>query len=130
MKVNTINGTDTTWTEAQNFVGDGNTKDVTLSDGKYKLTTTLGIHTAVYPYGYFIVGVTTGFDKTKEENINYRLVDNKLQFDNEVNLKFYSLQGQLLQQENGSSFKLVRQAGIFKATDKNGNTLTAKILLK
>jgi hypothetical protein len=130
MKVNTINGTDTTWTETENFVGDGNLKNITLTNGSYKLTTTYGIHTAVYPYGYFVVGVTTGLDKTKEENMYYRLIDNKLQFNNEVNLKFYSLQGQLLQQENGSSFKLVRQAGIFKATDKNGNMLTAKILLK
>jgi hypothetical protein len=130
LKVGSINGTDTTWTETANYVGDGNAKSFTLTDGKYKLTTTLGIHTAVYPYGYFVVGVTTALDKTKKENINYRLVDNKLQFDNEVNLKFYSLQGQLLQQEQGSSFKLCRQAGIFKATDKNGNVLTAKIILK
>lgn len=130
LKVSSISGTDTTWTETQSFVGDGNAKNITLTDGKYKLTTTLGIHTAVYPYGYFVVGITTALDKTKEENITYRLVDNQLQFDNEVNLKFYSLQGQLLQQENGNSFKLVRQTGIFKATDKNGNTLTAKILLK
>lgn len=130
LKVGSIAVTDTTWTEMQNFVGDGNAKNITLTDGKYKLATTFGIHTSAYPYGYFIVGVTTGLDNTKQENINYRLFDNKLQFDNEVNLKFYSLQGQLLQQENGSSFKLVRQSGIFKATDKNGNTLTAKILLK
>ena len=130
LKVGSINGTDTTWTEAQNFVGDGNAKNITLTDGKYKLTTTLGIHTTVYPYGYFVVGVTTALDKTKEENINYRLTDNNLQFDNEVNLKFYSLQGQLLQQEHGSSFKLCRQMGIFKATDKNGNVLAAKIILK
>lgn len=130
LKVGSISGTDTTWTETQNFVGDGNAKDITFTDGKYKLTTTLGIHTAVYPYGYFVVGVTTAIDKTKEENIHYRLVDNNLQFDNEVNLEFYSLQGQLLQQEQGSSFKLCSQAGIFKATDKNGNVLTAKIILK
>ena len=130
LKAGFISGTDTTWTETENFVGDGNAKNIALTDGKYKLTTTFGIHTSVYPYGYFIVGVTTGLDNTKQENINYRLFDNKLQFDKEVNLKFYSLQGQLLQQENGSSFKLVRQSGIFKATDKNGNTLTAKILLK
>ena len=88
MKVGSINGTDTIWTETQNFVGDGNAKNLTLTDGKYKLTTTLGIHKAVYPYGYFVVGVTTALDKTKEENIIYRLVDNKLQFDNEVSLKF------------------------------------------
>jgi hypothetical protein len=130
LKVGLITGNDTTWTETQNFVGDGNIKNITLTDGKYKLTTTFGIHTAVYPYGYFVVGVTTALDKTKEENINYRLIDNKLQFDNEMNFKFYSLQGQLLQQEQGSSFKLCRQAGIFKATDKNGNVLTAKIILK
>jgi hypothetical protein len=130
LKVGLINGTDTTWTETQNFVGDGNAKNISLTDGKYKLTTTFGIHTAVYPYGYFVVGVTTALDKTKEENINYRLIDNTLQFDNEVNFKFYSLQGQLLQQEQGSSFKLCRQAGIFKVTDKNGNVLTAKIILK
>jgi hypothetical protein len=130
MKVGSISGTDTTWTETQNFVGDGNTKNITLTDGKYKLTITLGIHTSVYPYGYFVVGVTTALDKTKEENTHYRLVDNKLQFDNEVNFKFYSLQGQLLQQEQGSLFKLCRQVGIFKATDKNGSVLTAKIILK
>jgi hypothetical protein len=130
LKAGSISGTDTTWTETQNFVGDGNAKNITLTEGKYKLTTTFGIHTAVYPYGYFVVGVTTALDKTKEENINYRLVDNKLQFDNEVNFKFYSLQGQLLQQEQGSSFKLCRQEGIFKATDRNGNVLTAKIILK
>lgn len=129
LKVGSINGTDTTWTETQNFVGDGNIKNITLTDGKYKLTTTLGIHTSVYPYGYFVVSTTTAVEKTKEENINYRLVDNKLLFDNEVNLKIYSLQGQLLQQGQGSSFKLSRQAGIFKATDKNGNLLTAKIIL-
>ena len=130
LKVGNIEGTDTTWTETQNFIGDGNTKEITLTEGKYKLTTTRGIHTAVYPYGYFEVSVTTALDKTKQQNINYRLVDNNLQFDNEVNLKFYSLQGQLLQQGNGSSFKLVRQAGIFTATDKNGNTLTIKVLQK
>ncbi len=130
VKVGSIAGTDTTWTESQNFVGDGNSKNITLTEGKYKLTTTRGIHTAVYPYGYFEVSVTTALDKTKQQNINYRLVNNKLQFDNEVNLKFYSLQGQLLQQGNGSSFKLVRQAGIFTATDKNGNTLTIKVLQK
>jgi len=130
LKVGTISGTDTTWIETQNFVGEGNAKSITLTDGKYKLTTTLGIHTAVYLYGYFVVGVTTAIDKTKEESINYRLVDNSLQFDNEVNLKFFSLQGQLLQQGQGSSFKLCRQAGIFKATNKNGNVLTAKIILK
>jgi hypothetical protein len=130
LKVGSINGTDTTWTETQNFVGDGNAKNITLTDGKYKLITTRGIHTAVYPYGYFVVGVTTALDKTKEENINYRLTDNNLQFDNEVNLKFYSLQGQLLQHEQGCSFKLCRQVGIFKATDKNGSVLTAKIILK
>jgi len=130
LKVGNIAATDTTWTETQNFVGDGNTKEITFTEGKYKLTTTRGIHTAVYPYGYFEISVTTVLDKTKQENINYRLVDNKLQFDNVVNFKFYSLQGQLLQQENGRSFILVRQTGIFTATDKNGNTLTAKILLK
>lgn len=130
LKAGAIVGTDTTWTETQNFIGDGNTKEITLTEGKYKLTTTRGIHTAVYPYGYFEVSVTTALDKTKQQNINYRLVDNNLQFDNEVNLKFYSLQGQLLQQGNGSSFKLVRQAGIFTATDKNGNTLTIKVLQK
>lgn len=130
LKVGNIAGTDTTWTETQNFVGDGNTKEITFTEGKYKLTTTRGIHTAVYPYGYFEISVTTVLDKTKQENINYRLVDNKLQFDNEVNFKFYTLQGQLLQQENGRSFILIRQTGIFTATDKNGNTLTAKILLK
>jgi hypothetical protein len=130
LKVGSITGNDTTWTETQNFVGDGNAKNITLTDGKYKLTTTRGIHTAVYPFGYFIVGITTVLDKTKEETINYRLVDNKLQFDNEVNFKLYSLQGQLLQQGQGSSFKLCRQVGIFKATDKNGNVLTAKIILK
>lgn len=130
LKVGSISGTDTIWTEAQNFVGDGNLKSLSLADGKHRLTTTFGIHTSVYPYGYFVVGLTTALDKTIEENINYRLVDNKLQFDNEVNLKFYSLQGQLIQQEQGSSFKLCRQVGIFKATDKNGNVLTAKIILK
>ena len=130
LKVGNIAGTDTTWSETQNFVGDGNTKEITFTEGKYKLTTTRGIHTAVYPYGYFEISVTTVLDKTKQENINYRLVDNKLQFDNEVNFKFYTLQGQLLQQENGRSFILIRQTGIFTATDKNGNTLTAKILLK
>lgn len=130
LKVGSINGTDTTWTETQNFLGDGNAKNITLTDGKYKLTTAFGIHTAVYPHAYFVVGITTALDKTKDENINYRLVDNKLQFDNEVNLKFYSLQGQLLQQGQGSSFKLCRQVGIFKAIDKNGNVLTAKIILK
>jgi hypothetical protein len=111
-------------------VGDGNAKNITLTDGKYKLTTTFGIHTAVYPYGYFLVDITTAIDKTKEENINYRLVDNNLQFDNEVNMKFYSLQGQLLQQEKRVSFKLVRKTGILTATDKNGNTLTTKIIQK
>jgi len=130
LKAIVINGTDTTWTESENFVGDGNSKNIMLTDGKYKLTTTFGIHTAVYPYGYFVVNTTTAAEKTKEDNLNYRLTDNNLLFDNEVNLKFYSLQGQLLQQENGSSFKLVRETGIFTATDKNGNTLTAKILLK
>ncbi|MFZ4455776.1 MAG: hypothetical protein ACOYOT_06110 [Bacteroidales bacterium] len=130
LKASSISGTDTTWTETQNFVGDGNAKNITLTDGKYKLTTTLGIHTAVYPYGYFDVGEATALDKTKEGNINYRLVDNKLQFDNEVNLKFYSLEGQLLQQGKGSSFKLCRQMGIFKAIDRNGNVLTTKIILK
>ena len=130
LKVATISGTDTTWTETQNFLGDGNAKNITLTDGKYKLTTTLGIHTAVYPYGYFVVGVTTALVKTKEGKISYRLVDNNLQFDNEVNLKFYSSQGQLLQQEQGSSFKLCRQTGIFKATDNDGSVLTAKIILK
>jgi hypothetical protein len=130
LKVGSINGTDTTWTETANYVGDGNIKSFTLTDGKYKLITTLGIHSGVYPYGYFVVGVKTALDKTKEENINYRLVDNKLLFDNEVNLKFYSLQGQLLQQEQGNSFKLCRQSGIFKATDRDGNVLTEKILLK
>jgi hypothetical protein len=130
LKVGSISGTDTTWTETQNFTGDGNANNITLTDGKYKLTTTLGNHTAVYPYGYFVVGVTTAIDKTKEESVNYRLADNKLLFDNEVYLKFYSLQGQLLQQGQGNSFKLCRQAGIFKATDKNGNVLTAKIIQK
>lgn len=120
LKVGSISGKDTTWIETENYVGDGNTKSFTLTDGKYKLTTMFGIHTAVYPYGYFAVGVTTGLDKTKEENINYRLVDNKLHFDYEVNLKFYSLEGQLLQQGQGSSLRLCRQAGIFKATDRNG----------
>lgn len=101
MKVSAVSSTDTTWTEIQNFIGDGNTKNITLTDGKYKLTTTFGIHTAVYAYGYFIAGTTTALDKTKEENISYRVVDNKLQFNNEVNFKFYS-QGQLLQQGQGN----------------------------
>lgn len=130
LNASNINGADTTWTETQNFVGDGNAKNIILPDGKYKLTTTFGIHTANYQYGYFVVGITTAIDKTKEENISFRVVDNKLQFDNEVNLKFYSLQGQLLQQEKGVSFKLVRKTGILTATDKNGNTLTTKIILK
>jgi hypothetical protein len=130
LNASNINGTDTIWTETHSFIGDGNAKSITLSDGKYKLTTTLGIHTAVYSYGNFVVGITTAFDEVKEEKMTYRLIDNHLQFDNEVNLKFYSLQGQLLQLQKGSSFNLVRQTGIFTATDKNGKTLTTKILLK
>ncbi|MGC3978669.1 MAG: hypothetical protein QM751_10845 [Paludibacteraceae bacterium] len=130
LNASNINGTDTTWTDTQSFVGDGNAKNITLTDGKYKLTTTFGIHTAVYPYGYFLVGITTAIDKTNEENINYRLVDNNLQFDNEVNMKFFSLQGQLLQQGEGQSFHLNKQTGIIKATDKNGNALTVKIISK
>jgi hypothetical protein len=131
LKIGSISGTDTTWTETANYVGDGNIKSFTLTDGKYKLTTTRGIHTAVYPFSYFVVGVTTAIDKIKEENINYRLVDNKLQFDNEVQLKLYNLQGRKIQETTGKEFILAdKTVYLFVVTDKDGNKLTGKLLNK
>jgi hypothetical protein len=53
-----------------------------------------------------------------------------LQFDREVQLKFYSLQGQILQQAQGGAFTLAHQTGIFTATDKNGNMVRGKIITK
>jgi len=129
LKVSTVSGNDTTWTETHNVAGDGNARTLNLTDGTYKLTVTRGIYTATYPYGYFRPGITTAVNTAKVETINYRLVGNNLQFDREVHLKFYSLQGQILQQAQGSAFTLAHQTGIFTAIDKNGNTVREKIMV-
>lgn len=130
LKVSTVSGNDTTWSEAHNVAGDGNARTLNLTDGTYKLTVTRGIYTATYPYGYFRPGITTAVNTSQVATINYRLVGNNLQFDREVHLKFYSLQGQILQQAQGSAFTLAHQTGIFTATDKNGNTVRGKIITK
>jgi hypothetical protein len=130
LKVSTVSGNDTTWSEAHNVAGDGNARTLNLTDGTYKLTVTRGIYTATYPYGYFRPGITTAVNTSQVATINYRLVGNNLQFDREVHLKFYSLQGQILQQAQGSAFTLAHQTGIFTAIDKNGNTVRAKIITK
>ena len=129
LKVSAVSGNDTTWAEAHNVVGDGNARTLNLTDGTYKLTVTRGIYTATYPYGYFMPGITTAVNTAQVETINYRLVGNNLQFDREVQLKFYSLQGKILQQAQGTAFTLAHQTGIFTAIDKNGNMVRVKIMI-
>ena len=70
MKGGAVVGTDTTWTQAANYVGDGNAKSFSLTDGIYKLWVSSDGHTAVYPYGNIVLGTATQVEKVNHSNIN------------------------------------------------------------
>jgi hypothetical protein len=128
LKVSTIFGTDTTWTTAETYVGDGAAKSFTLADGTYKLTTTFGIHTATYPYSYFVVGTSTAVQLSVASLIIYRQVGGKLIFNRSVRLRYYNLQGSLILQGEGSEFTLpVGTVVLFECTDNTGYKLSGKV---
>ncbi|MEI7676078.1 MAG: hypothetical protein WCJ03_04800 [Bacteroidales bacterium] len=128
LKINTVVGTDTIWTTAETYVGDGNAKSFILADGTYKLQVVRDMHSAVYPYGNFVVGTATAVSKVTASAIAYRLIGHKLIFNRDVHLQYYNLQGSLMMQGQGSEFKV--PAGLvwlFVAVDSFGNTQKGKI---
>ena len=130
---NIVSGKDTTWTEGAHYVGDGSGVGFVIGNGSntgngiYKLEVERGIHSAVYPYSYFTLDFTSELNKLNDDFLTYHLVGNTLQFNTEVKLRFYSLQGQLLQSGQGTTFMLRSKTGIFTATDKAGNAISRKI---